>query len=119
MKKETIAEFLARGGSITRVPTQQTTVKPKSMQQASSAGPAVIMTMEDAGLYYGEYKPKKAKKKNKNTIDISALPEELRRKYIDGVINGKKENSDYSSEEESNSEESEDGEAEEDGDSEE
>lgn len=117
MKKETIAEFLARGGTITRVPTQQTIIKPKSMQQASSTGPAVIMTMDDAGLYYGEYKPKKVKKKNKNTVDMSALPEELRKKYIDGVINGKEKDSYDDSEEENNSEESDD--SEEDGDSEE
>jgi hypothetical protein len=91
MKKETIAEFLARGGSITKVLSQEPVFKTEPVKRSAPNGPAVIMSMGEADLYYGEYKPKKVKKKSKSTIDISALPEELRIKYIDEVINGQKE----------------------------
>jgi hypothetical protein len=47
--------------------------------------------MEHADLYHGEAKKSKAKKKKAtvSAIDISALPEALRKKYIDGVISAK------------------------------
>jgi hypothetical protein len=53
------------------------------------------MTMDDADLYYGEHKVRKAKKKSAgSTIDISALPEALRKKYVDGVISGQENDED-------------------------
>ena len=91
MKKETVAEFLARGGKITRVPTPTPTVKAETIKSTKGGGPAVFVSMEDADLYHGEAKKSKAKKKVVSSIDISALPEELRKKYIDGVIHDKEE----------------------------
>lgn len=88
MKTETLAEFLARGGSITKVAENPPVVKTESIKSTSAGGPAVIMTMEAADLYYGEHKQRKAKAKAKPTIDLSALPPGLRKKYVDDVING-------------------------------
>lgn len=87
-RTESIADFIARGGSITRVPAPQASTKVESIKSTTGGGPAVIMTMDDADLYYGEHKARKARKKAKSTIDLSALPEELRRKYVDEVISG-------------------------------
>jgi hypothetical protein len=89
-KTETIAEFLARGGVIKKIATSESTVKQDSVKSTTGGGPAVIVSMGQAELYYGEYKPKKTKKKAIATIDVSQLPEELRKKYIDGVVNGQK-----------------------------
>lgn len=90
MKKETVAEFLARGGQITKVPAAQSTQKAESIKSTNGGGPAVIVSMEDADLYHGEAKKSKAKKKAPaSMIDISALPEELRKKYIDEVVHAK------------------------------
>lgn len=47
--------------------------------------------MDEADLYNGEYKPRKSKKKPVEAIDLSALPPELRKKYVDEVINGQEE----------------------------
>jgi hypothetical protein len=93
MKIETVAEFLARGGVITKVSTTYVPSKVESVKSTSTGGPATIITMEEADLYHGEYKPKKAKKKVvPATIDLSALPPELRKKYVDEVIYGQKNN---------------------------
>lgn len=89
MKKETMAEFLARGGKITKVPTPIPTTKVETIKSTKGGGPATIVTMDEADLYHGESKKKKVKKKVISTIDISALPEALRKKYIDGVIHAK------------------------------
>jgi hypothetical protein len=91
MKTETIAEFLARGGKITKVAEDPPAVKAESIKSTSSGGPAVIMSMGEADLYYGEHKPRKAKAKAKSTMDLSALPPELRKKYVDDIINVNKE----------------------------
>lgn len=90
MKRETIAEFLARGGKITRLPSADPTHKPESIKSTTAGGPAIFLSLGEADLFYGEHKPKKAKK-TKAAMDLSALPEELRRKYVDGVMNGNKE----------------------------
>ena len=89
-KTETIAEFLARGGKINIVPATQHVAKPDSIKSTTSGGPAIIMTMDDADLYYGEIKAKKIKKST-NCIDLSALPEALRKKYVDEVISASNE----------------------------
>lgn len=91
MKTETLAEFLARGGKITKVAPPEPTTKSESIKSTSNGGPAVIMTMDQADLYYGEHKQRKSKAKPKPTIDLSALPPELRKKFVDDVINGAKE----------------------------
>ncbi len=82
-KTETIQEFLARGGVITRLPSHEE-VKKKDVVRKSAAGPANLMTYDEADLYYGESKPRKAKKTP--DIDLSALPEVLRKKHLAEVV---------------------------------
>jgi hypothetical protein len=89
-KTETIDQFLARGGAIQIIPTQPPTAKPESIKSTTAGGPATIITMDEADLYHGEAKPRKSKKKV-NTIDVSALPEALRKKYVDEVLSGSSE----------------------------
>lgn len=96
-KTESIAEFLARGGKITRVASPEPTTKPESIKSTTASGPAVFLSLGEAELFYGERKAKKAKKAKAPAIDLSALPEELRKKYVDGVMNG---NSDEEEDEE-------------------
>lgn len=91
MKKETVEEFLARGGKITVVPIGASAKDPQPTQPAqtihsSKSGPATIMSYGEADLFYGEGKPKKArKKKAQASIDINALPEAIRNKYCKGI----------------------------------
>ncbi len=90
-KTETVAEFLARGGSIKLIPANPPTVKNDSIKSTTSGGGAVtIMSMDEADLYYGEFKARKPKKAT-STIDLSALPEALRKKYVDEVISASEE----------------------------
>ena len=86
-KTETIAEFLARGGVITRLPAQEPTTKPECIKSSSAGGPAVFLSMGEADLFYGEHKQKKAKKA-KAAFNVNDLPEALRKKFVDGVMNG-------------------------------
>jgi hypothetical protein len=86
VKKETLNDFLSRGGTIKRLPTQQPIKIAESIKPTQVAGPAVLMTLDEADLYYGEHKQRKAKKKSRPTIDLTALPLELRKKYVDDVI---------------------------------
>ena len=87
MKTETLAEFLARGGKITKVASPELAAKSESIRSTNAGGPAVFLSLGEADLFYGEKKAKKAKK-SKAPLDLSALPEELRKKYVDGVMNG-------------------------------
>jgi hypothetical protein len=91
MKRETVAEFLARGGVITKIPIAEIKIKPEAVK-VSAGGPAILMSLDEADLYYGEAKTRKNKKKvSQPLIDISVLPEELRKKFIDGALNGQDE----------------------------
>jgi len=81
-KTESIKEFLERGGTITKVPAKELTPK-EYTHHPSAQGPAVIFTLEEADLFYGEpKKASKAKAKPRARIDLSALPEALRTKYV-------------------------------------
>ena len=100
-KRETVEEFLARGGVITRIPPQEQTVKTENIKSSSAGGPAVFLSLSEADLFYGEHKQKKPKKA-KAAIDLSALPEELRKKYVDGVVNGDREEEESSEESDDN-----------------
>lgn len=96
-KTETVAEFLARGGVIQKIATQAPTAKPESIKSSNNNGVAIIVSMEEADLYHGEAKARKAKKAI-NKIDLSALPEALRKKYVDEVLSGSKEDEEDSDE---------------------
>jgi hypothetical protein len=89
-KHQSVAEYLAKGGAITKVPANLAGIKPESIKSSNAGGVATIITMDEADLYGGEYKPRKSKKKPMEAIDLSALPPELRKKYVDEVINGQK-----------------------------
>lgn len=82
-KTETIAEYLARGGTITRLAEVNRELSPDVVRKTVT-GPANLMTLEEADLFFGEAKkggkPKKVKPSLK--IDLDALPPVLRAKFI-------------------------------------
>lgn len=84
-KTETLAEYLARGGVINRIPVVVQEPTPDVVKKSgSSSGASVFLSMDDADLYYGEVrKTLKAKKpKSSLKIDLNALPPALRTKFI-------------------------------------
>lgn len=92
MKKETVEEFLARGGKITKLPSVSPTNSLSVKANSPQANVTSIISLEEADLYHGEKKKYKTKKSrsSKLKIDISALPEAIRKIYIDEVIDEKK-----------------------------
>lgn len=79
-KRETIEDFLARGGKITKC---EAAPLPEE-EQGNRASPApaanaTMMTLAEGALYYAESraKPKERKKKNEKAINFSALPASL------------------------------------------
>lgn len=85
-KTESMSEYIARGGKITKISTQEALTKNENVKSMIT-GPASIMSMDEADLYYGEQKKRRANKKVNKTINIADLPEALRKKYVDEVIN--------------------------------
>lgn len=73
MKKETIEEYLARGGKIERLPyVDNAVVEPIRVTYCSSD----IISTEECFIYNGE--PNKKKVKNKDLkIDVTKLPSDL------------------------------------------
>lgn len=97
-KVETINEFLARGGTITKCPAAERETKSKSdtVRSTVAVDAPVPLSLEDYGLMYGEPKsPSKRKAASKSKIDFSALPQFLRDKYLKEASDGEgKEESD-------------------------
>lgn len=86
-KTETVQEFLARGGQINKVPTPPQ--EHREVLQRKGNGVVTIMSMGEAELFYSESKAKpKVKQSKSSTIDIGALPPELRVKFVDRLIKG-------------------------------
>lgn len=83
-KVETVQEFLARGGSISKVPMAAKECEEEVIRKTSNGAPAVLLTLEEADLYYGEKKKTSKVKKQKPAlkIDLEALPPALRAKFI-------------------------------------
>lgn len=81
---ETLEEYLARGGSIQRIPSAILERQPDVIRTTTQGGPATFLTLEEADLFFGEAsKNKKAKKvKPSLKIDLDALPPTLRAKFI-------------------------------------
>lgn len=102
-KVETVEEYLARGGSIKKLPAAEVIKQQEVIKKAVTGGPATIMTLEDADLFYGEARKNAKAKKAKPSlkIDLSALPEVLRSKFINKL---KEESSGENYQEESDSE---------------
>ena len=83
-KVETLDEYLARGGSIKRVPAAALEPQPEVVRN-QTGGPAMFLSLEEADLFFGEpskaaSKPKKQKPSLK--IDLDILPPALRAKFI-------------------------------------
>lgn len=83
-KIETVQEYIMRGGAIEKIPVVRFFSKSETIKQTGTGGPIVLMSLDEADLFYGEArkgaKPKKIKESSK--IDLKALPENLRVKYI-------------------------------------
>ncbi len=89
MKTETVAEFLARGGKITKIPTvPQEGSKDNKVHIAATSGIASIISLEDAELYSGNSE-KLIKKEVKSVprVDVNLLPDELKRKILEKLNN--------------------------------
>ncbi len=85
-KKETVQEFLARGGQINKVEKLDNRVETTTVNSVNSGGPAIIMSYGEADLFYGEVRSRKPKKmKQREKIDFSVLPEALRNKYLKDI----------------------------------
>jgi len=84
-KVETVAEFIARGGQIKQVPKAEQVKQPDIVKKPTAGGPVTILSLEEADLFYGEARKNSKPKKVKPTakIDLDALPEALRSKFID------------------------------------
>lgn len=76
-KRETVDEFLARGGSITKIAPQEEPQEEGKVTSASKSASSTMMTLADGGLYYAEGKVRKPRKKQSKTVDFSALPASL------------------------------------------
>lgn len=76
-KKETIEEFLQRGGKITKLPPQKPpSEEAQTVFQTSPSGG--LMSLSDGGLFYAEKKKHKKRKKEKPiSINLAALPPSL------------------------------------------
>jgi len=85
-KTETLEEFLARGGSIKFCPPKKEGATPDVVRKTANGGPAVLMTLDEADLFYGEGKVRKKSNKPSNSIDLSALPEALKNKFISKLM---------------------------------
>ena len=82
-KVQSVEDFLAKGGKITRVPEKELDKQITVIKKTTAGGPAIFLTLDEADLLYGEpskRKPKKAKPALK--IDLDALPPALRAKFI-------------------------------------
>lgn len=76
-KRETIEEYLARGGVITKLePVEQ--VEDTSPTSLPKTGVSSMMSLSEGSLYYAEQKAKKEpKKKEPKAINFAALPAHL------------------------------------------
>lgn len=100
--KESIEQFLAKGGTITKCPPAEDKSTKEHVRSTVSAAPSPApMSLEDFGLIYGE--PKKQRKRSvssKHTVDMSALPDFLKKKYLKEVYHGGQEQEDEGEESE-------------------
>jgi hypothetical protein len=82
-KKETIEEFLARGGQITKCAAAPLPNEEENRINPTSATSSTMMTLGEGALYYAESraKPKERKKKEDVLINFAALPASLL-KYV-------------------------------------
>ena len=87
MKIETLEEFLARGGSINKIPEAERLKQVDVVKKAAVSGISTIMSLDEADLFYGEARKDLKLQKNKelNKISLMSLPEPLRLKYLNRI----------------------------------
>ena len=85
-KIETIDEYLARGGSIKIMPQASRSLELDATRTQAGTGISLVMSLDEADLFYGEGKPLKKKPSIPN-IDINLIPEALRKKFIAKLLN--------------------------------
>lgn len=74
MKKETVEEYLARGGKIEKLPYIDGSIpEPVRVNNGNSS----IISMDDCGLYNGEIKKRKKSEKAEVKVDTNKLPADL------------------------------------------
>lgn len=80
VKRETIEEYLARGGKVTQLPAVPLPEEEFTNKAApTTGGGSTMMSLSEGALYYSESraKPKERKKKVEKAINFSALPPHL------------------------------------------
>jgi hypothetical protein len=75
-----LEEFLAKGGQITKCPPAEDKSKPQVVKSINP-GPAQLMSLSEGDLFYGEKSKRKRKVKEPDLTDIniSDIPEEVRK----------------------------------------
>ena len=76
-KQETIEEFLARGGVITKCPPPAPPPEEGNRVNPTPTTGATMMSLAEGALYYAESKAKKERKVPEKAINFSVLPANL------------------------------------------
>jgi hypothetical protein len=76
-KRETIEEFLSRGGQITQCPPQEVPKEEDNKVNPTCSTGSLIMTLSEGSLFYSDSKAKPKQPKKKPEIDVAALPPHL------------------------------------------
>ena len=86
-KTETVEEFLARGGKITKIDNTQAQKQASVAVKVKNTGHDSIISSDDADLYYGDPSHKKVskRKRKENKIDFNALPKELQASLLEQI----------------------------------
>ena len=79
-KVETVEEYIARGGNITKCPIVEAIEKEQNVKSIIT-GPVTFLSLEEAELMFGEKTTRKKKEKpvDLTNIKVDAVPEDLRK----------------------------------------
>jgi len=75
-KRESIEEFLQRGGTITKVAPQEEPEEGR-LTSASKSSASQMMSLAEGSIYYAESKARIKAVKKEQPIDLKALPASL------------------------------------------
>lgn len=80
---ESLEEYIARGGKINKIPKGEEK-KQENVFRKPISGIELIISLDDASLFYGAGEPPKKKKETKPTskLDLNALPPALKEKFL-------------------------------------
>lgn len=82
-RTESVEEYLARGGRITKVESAKIETNNKNTTvRSTKVGPAVIMSFGEAELMFGEKSKRKKKEKpvgNLSDVPLELIPDDLRK----------------------------------------